>query len=346
MRHIVLSSLTLSTLFALFTPLQTSAQEIASYRLDKAEIIEQAQPRYPKLELGRGLEGWVVYSVIVDEKGNVIEPILIDSSGRRNFEKNGKRAIKRMKYKPAMLNGEPIQSSDNKVRIEFNILSKTLRAHKAFIDRYREIRSEIMEGKLNNTLQSIENLQPQARNRYEMAWLDLLKSSYYQKMDNKIEYLKALKRAVGYGNRNLPADVFAGGLISLYNAQISNSLIADAIETADRAKEFLEEMPRLSSIQDHRASLEAALASHPLLSTKGLIKDAETPWRHKLYRKTIAIEANSGKLNKVEFRCANKIRSFEIKQEYSSYKIPSSWEGCTAFVYGENGSHLTFLEQS
>lgn len=322
-------------------------QRISNYRFDKAEITKKIQAIYPVLELNRGIEGWVVFSVVVDELGNVVEPILIDSSGRRNFELSARKAVKRMKYKPATLNGEPVKSSDNKLKVSFAIASKKPGAYRGFLSRYREIRRNLMDGKLDEIPQAIENLEEQhTKNRYETAWLHLLKSSYYYQTGDVEKYIAALRRAVWYNTEALPKEIVSSALINLYRGQVNSNLIVDALETADRAEELVEKMPNLSSIIENGHKLEDELDKHPVLVTKGSIQASDQPWRHNLYRKTIGVELLNGKLDRIEFRCSNKIRSFELDENTGSFNIPQSWKDCTVFIYGEAGTKLALLEQA
>lgn len=320
--------------------------QISDYRLNRAEIIQRVTPNYPRTELNRGIEGWVILSVVVDEKGNVKEPIVIDSSGRRNFEIKAKNAVKRMKYKPAMLNGKAIESSDNKLKISFAIQASRVGAHKGFLSRYRDIRQNLIDKNFEGVEKAFQQLEDQhTRNQYELAMLNLLRSSYYYQMDDNKHYIQNLKRAVSYEDNVLAHDIYVSSLVNLYNAQVKQGLIADAFATSVLIEAQIENKPELNSVIEHRDELEKTLEQHSSLSTKGEIADSDTPWGHNLFRKNIAIETQSGQLNQIEFRCANKIRRFDIKEKNQSWKIPANWGDCTAFVSGEASTQFALLEQ-
>lgn len=322
-------------------------QRISNHRFNQAQITKKVQPLYPRFELNKRIDGWAMFSVVVDEDGNVVEPILIDSSGRRNFEVSAKKAVKKMKYKPATLNGTPVKSSDNKLKVSFVVATKDPGALPGFLSRYRKIRKNIIEGNLDEAPQAIKDLEDKhTKNRYETAWLHLLKSSYYYQIGNTEKYIRALKRVAWYQSEVLPKGVITSGLINLYNAQVNSSLIVDALETAERAERLVKTMPDLSKIIEHRNKLESELNKHPVLVTKGTLLANDQPWWHNLYRKTIGIETLKGKLDRIEFRCSNKIRSFDLNENSGSFNIPQSWKDCTVFLYGEKGAELELLEQS
>ncbi|GAA6152998.1 energy transducer TonB [Pseudoteredinibacter isoporae] len=324
-----------------------AAERISDYRFDKAELTSTVQPRYPRTELGRGIEGWAVFSVIVDKEGNVVEPILIDSSGRKNFEKNAKKAVRKFKYQPAQLNGEAIESSDNKVYVSFAIAWDKPGANKRFASRFSTIRDQILAGKLDGVSEQIDKLENEyTRNRYEQAWLQALKSSYYSATGDENNHIKALSKAVAYNAKNLPPKIYASNLVNLYNAQIKLGKIKDAFTTADKAKELVSETPELAKVVEHKANIIATLDSIPLLHTTGSIDSEKHQWNHSLLRKSMGIELKSGKLNTIEFRCANKIRRFDINKANQSWNTPESWGDCTVFVSGEKGSRFELLEQA
>ncbi|MCV6620634.1 MAG: energy transducer TonB [Cellvibrionaceae bacterium] len=325
---------------------QEAPQRISDYRFERAKLITKSMPQYPRSELGKGIEGWAVFSVVVDKKGNVVEPILVDSSGRRNFEIKAKRAVKKFKYQPATLNGEAIESSDNKVYISFSIAWDKPGANKGFASRFRTIRDQILEGNINGAEEKIAKLASDyTRNRYEQAWLQVLKSSYYNAINDKQKYIKALKKAVAYSSEHLPSEIYASNIVNLYNAQIEQGKIKEAIATADKAKAFVSKVPKLAKIVEHKTEVISKLDSIPLFHSSGHIEDGKRQWSHSLLRKTMGIEVTKGKLEQIEFRCANKIRRFEINKNNQSWKIPDSWEDCTVFISGETDSEFELFEQ-
>ena len=56
-----------------------------------------------------GQEGWVQLSFVIDQQGNVLDPIVEDSSGVKSLEKAVRIAIKNWKFDPAKRNGAAIE---------------------------------------------------------------------------------------------------------------------------------------------------------------------------------------------------------------------------------------------
>lgn len=64
-------------------------------------------PRYPSSAARRGLEGHAVVEFTVTPEGDVAEPFIVESSDPI-FEEPTLEAIRRAKYKPRVVNGEPL----------------------------------------------------------------------------------------------------------------------------------------------------------------------------------------------------------------------------------------------
>ena len=63
-------------------------------------LIEQPLPEFPKSELLRGREGWVLLSYAVLEDGSVFSPVIEASSGSEAFNEAATEAVGRWRYLP------------------------------------------------------------------------------------------------------------------------------------------------------------------------------------------------------------------------------------------------------
>lgn len=82
--------------------------------------IKRANPGYPKIAADRNLEGFIVVKFDVDKEGNT-ENVTTLFSSDEIFEKTAIKAAKKYKYKPKVVDGEPIKVKDVIVRIELRI---------------------------------------------------------------------------------------------------------------------------------------------------------------------------------------------------------------------------------
>lgn len=70
-------------------------------------VIEEIRPSYPPLEKKQGIEGKVIFEIIIDNKGIVREAKLLKSLGE-NFDQAAKAAIMKFKFRPAMMDKQAV----------------------------------------------------------------------------------------------------------------------------------------------------------------------------------------------------------------------------------------------
>ena len=82
--------------------------------------IVRVAPVYPARALSRGLEGYVDMSFTVTTTGTVRDPIVMYSTSSL-FERAAIRAVLKFKYKPRVVDGQPVEVAGVKTRITFKI---------------------------------------------------------------------------------------------------------------------------------------------------------------------------------------------------------------------------------
>lgn len=65
-------------------------------------------PAYPRRELARGIEGDVLLRVLVGADGLPRDIVVIGGTGNRNFELAAVRALKRWRFQPYQVDGQPM----------------------------------------------------------------------------------------------------------------------------------------------------------------------------------------------------------------------------------------------
>ncbi|SDD81749.1 energy transducer TonB [Kordiimonas lacus] len=83
----------------------------------------RVQPQYPRRAQERGIEGYVIVELTVNEDGTVPPEsiIIIDADPKGYFERAATKAAQKFKYKPKVVNGQPQKVTGVKYRFSFDL---------------------------------------------------------------------------------------------------------------------------------------------------------------------------------------------------------------------------------
>ncbi|MBV1916007.1 MAG: TonB family protein [Pseudomonadales bacterium] len=81
----------------------------------------RVQPQYPFRAANQGIEGWVLVEFTITKLGTVKDVEVVESKPAYLFDRATIRAIKRWKFKPRTVNGEPIERHQVRQRIQFSL---------------------------------------------------------------------------------------------------------------------------------------------------------------------------------------------------------------------------------
>ena len=100
--------------------------------------IVKVQPQYPRRALSRGMSGWVIVEFTVTEKGTVANVFVVENCGwiknaRKEgecvdnpnsvFDKAATKAALKFKYKPKVIDGDPVQTAGVQNKITFELIN-------------------------------------------------------------------------------------------------------------------------------------------------------------------------------------------------------------------------------
>lgn len=83
--------------------------------------IVKVAPVYPRRAQTRGIEGYVILEFIVTKTGAVINPVVVEAKPPGIFDRAAKNAAVKFKYKPKVVNGEPIDVAGVRNKITFEL---------------------------------------------------------------------------------------------------------------------------------------------------------------------------------------------------------------------------------
>lgn len=160
------------------------------------ERLEAVMPEYPISERKKGGEGWVVFSYMVDQEGDVFEPVIIDSTGSKSLEDAASKALLETKYKPAVI-GDKVVDASSSMMYTFVLEGKPSSAGKYFIKKFNHFMIRIDKDEKTDAKRILsEMIDNGALNLYENAYLNLANFVFESKYGNKTNQMKYLNRAL------------------------------------------------------------------------------------------------------------------------------------------------------
>jgi protein TonB len=86
-----------------------------------ATPIVRIEPQYPIAAARDGKEGWVQLSFTINELGGVDDIEVIDANPKRIFDREAKRALRKWKYKPKIVDGKALKQPGMTVQLDFKL---------------------------------------------------------------------------------------------------------------------------------------------------------------------------------------------------------------------------------
>ncbi|HVY65153.1 MAG TPA: energy transducer TonB [Gammaproteobacteria bacterium] len=316
-----------------------------------AEPISRTPPDYP---LDGLKEGWVLVSFIISEEGKVIEP-MIEESSDSIFDAPTLRAIKTWRYKPATLDGKPVEQSMVQTNISYRLQGAN-GARPRFIDKYRRAYPLIAAKSFAEANQLVEALEKGQLNFYETAWLAWLKYYYLDATgtadpDTLIAWLRKALGSSGVPTDDyLQPDVLVSASQHLFVMEARRGDLSEAVMAYKRL-EASTVAKRSKAYKDVMASLEPSyreimnLVAGPKIIQQTARVGEHNYWVHRMLRRSFAFgDVQGGKLDVVDVRCTRANRRFVSMPENTILKIPDSWGECGVYIKGDEGATFAFEE--
>ena len=324
-----------------------TADESTSHRI-YAKPVKRTAPNYPQSELRKRQQGWVELNYVVTKDGEVVEPVVEASSGSRAFERAAINTVKRWRYEPALLDGEPIQQCKTRVRISFALDGSENRVSRKFHRTYTKIDKALDRGEVDAARLELEDaFQLKGLTLGELSWLWAAKARIAGISGNKEQQLVAVRRALAVPDNSIPDSLRSGLLTTRVILEIQQNNVAAALAAYSALKEI--ESADSSKLDPIVENLQALVKSDQLLVSAAEIgsdRSCETcnsQWRYRPMRRGIEIVDIDGSLGNLELRCEWQ-RYVDEAREGVAWRIPASWGECSVVVYGEAGSTFKLVE--
>jgi protein TonB len=86
-----------------------------------ATPVVRIEPKYPMQAARDGKEGWVKLSFTINEIGGVEDVEVIEAQPKRVFDKEAKRALRKWKYRPKVVDGKAMRQAGLSVQLDFKM---------------------------------------------------------------------------------------------------------------------------------------------------------------------------------------------------------------------------------
>ena len=93
----------------------------AMQRDGDATPIVRIDPKYPPQAARDGTEGWVRLQFTINEVGGVEDIVVLDAKPKRVFDREARRALRKWKYKPKIVEGKPEKQFNMFVQLDFKL---------------------------------------------------------------------------------------------------------------------------------------------------------------------------------------------------------------------------------
>lgn len=332
-------------LLAVSTNGQVSANEISQHlsTIIIPEPIERIQPKYPIDAAREGREGWTILSFVIDEKGNVSDALVKESSGSEDFDKATLKAVTKWKYQPAFENGKPIQQCVNTVQMDYRMGKNvgTKGVSRRFKKKY-EIATQALKDK---DYQAVEHQLAKMNARKTMHlsennYMHILAANYAREIGNDTLQLYHLDRVTldsGVKSENLKFSV----LYQQFYLEATLSKFQSAFATYKQLIKLEEAKPYLAKLKKVMADIDSVISSD-----KDIVIDAAIDsdyWYADLVRNEFSLTNIEGSLHTLDVRCANKRHVYTVENN-NTWRIPTSWMNCSIYVYGEPKTSFNLIE--
>lgn len=153
-------------------------------------LIERPLPDFPKSELLRGREGWVLLSYAVLDDGSVFSPVIEASSGSAAFNEAATEAVGRWRYLPG-------EAQNDKVLLHFIYERKLPFVSKKFFARDRKVHAAIDKGRLDKAQELIDEMRDRDDlTAVELAYTYVAEGRIYEARGDKEKQLQHFRRAM------------------------------------------------------------------------------------------------------------------------------------------------------
>lgn len=307
--------------------------------------IERSAPRYPRLELLKGNQAWVQIAYCIDKSGLTQNVSVLDSVGGRRFDKAATDIVKKWKFEPALIDGEPSWQSRNQTYITFAIEGGNTGASRKFKRQFQKINELIKQQKLQEANELFQHIrETYSLSLYEFSKLWEQRVRYEVLSGDMYRVDMALHRATASEGEWIDRKSYIQLLtyrimveleINKYHA--ANSSFDELVEAAGiDAEEVLALRPTMDLLQE-QIDGDKIVSMRAEVRSRDECNECNNSWNFTPVRNDFSFANIKGNLESIEMRCDHK-RFQSAVSDLIEWHIPDNWGTCRVQVYGDPGT--------
>ncbi|GEM_PF-5367157 len=304
---------------------------------------KRIDPRYPTEYARGGLEGWVQLTFSINEKGKVADIKIVDSTGYKLFEREAVKALKKWRYTPAHLDGQPISYTKNAVRLDFSLGDGTDTISDDLRNSYSQFYDKTEANDISSAQSIIDNInKTKTANLTEHVLKQKLKADHYALINDQASRYIALDDAFHSLKWTGLADPFVSNYItSLINAAAITGKFVEAREVYKEVFTDQDIEPNESVVTIMRYIEQEMKSPEPFL-TESIINNHEST-HFSLHRRKFSVNKTEGSVDELELRCDEQFASITTFDD-TIYTIPDDWGSCVLRFLGEQNSRVSVMQ--
>jgi TonB family protein len=301
-------------------------------------------PSYPRARQARGQEGWVRMNFMIDPTGKPYDITVVSSSNDAAFETKAVSSVEQWMYRPAMLDGKPIDAG-TEVMITFELEGGKPGASARFVKRYKRFMKSIGENDLQRAKTQLTELEEMSRNLYEEAYFHLARFNYYQNTNAGVgELYDAIIRAAAMDqNRGfLPENLLTSVLSTKLSLELKQNKLADAQATATvlQAREVSEKQAAyLTSVTDRISQIKA---SNKAFAINDVLRGDNNGVQSLLHNQ-FALTNVAGDIAELRLHCDRGYIGFIFDPDIT-YRVRDDWQECKLILIGNPQTTYTLVQ--
>ncbi|WOI38035.1 energy transducer TonB [Alteromonas sp. CI.11.F.A3] len=318
----------------------------SSKKVKAAKLIKNANTVEDAFTSRGGMEGWTRVSFIIDTDGTTKDIVVFDYSGKDRYVKKSTKLVQNLQYSPASINEKPVTSA----QILFVKHTYSEAGHSegsvtpAFAKEYQAIIDALTSPSANMSSIKVsidELVEDHTKNLNEHALAAWLKSIYYYKNEDFLEYMRQSQITVDL-YEYLPVAILAKSTVNLFQSQLYYGNFNGASETLARMGSVDGLNLSQQTHQQFADALKASKATESSNVTKGQLSSLGA-WSQAYEFSTFKVDVSQGSVDSVELRC-NDYQQKYVEGWENQIDFPAQASNCILLIRGDAGATFDILE--